>query len=524
MIVTSYWPSQEPYEEIPLYELLRRSAETYPDRTSVIGQDGSTRTYGRIWSDARKVARLLQDDGVKKGDMVGIFSPNHIEYPAVFYGSMLAGATATTLNPLYTPHEIEHQLSDAGAVELFAFSFMRPRRKRLRRTCRKLRNIWTIDQLPSVLEGVSEEYQPVEINPKEDVAALPYSSGTTGLPKGVMLTHYNITSNVKQGLATRDVSDMVDLWTLPLFHSYGMSVLMSSAMARAGTGVIMLRFDIEEMMRLIQTYKITDIYLAPPAILAMVNLPDRSRWDTSSLKFVGSGAAPLPLELAEKAKQMYHVIVSQGYGMTETSPTVNSQPLDKIKIESVGPPFPDTLEKIVKMGTEEEVPLGEIGELMVKGPQVMKGYWNNPKETAACLTPDCWLHTGDIARFDEDGYLFLVERMKEMIKYKGYQVAPAELEALLHEHPGSPRRGGHPEAGRRRRRSPESLRGPARGLRRDGSGFDGLRRGEGGAVQEDPRRRVHGGDPEDAFGQDLATRPDPEGTGKGEQIKQDRFR
>jgi long-chain acyl-CoA synthetase len=167
----------------------------------------------------------------------------------------------------------------------------------------------------------------------------------------------------------------------------------------------------------------------------MVNLPDPSRYDTSSLKFVGSGAAPLPPELAERAKEMYHVIVSQGYGMTETSPTVNTQPFEKIKIESCGPPFPDTIEKIVKLGTEEELPLGEVGELMVKGPQVMKGYWNNPKETAACLTPDGWLHTGDVGRFDEDGYLYLIERMKEMIKYKGYQVAPAELEALLHEHP-----------------------------------------------------------------------------------------
>jgi long-chain acyl-CoA synthetase len=167
----------------------------------------------------------------------------------------------------------------------------------------------------------------------------------------------------------------------------------------------------------------------------MVNLPDPSRYDTSSLRLISSGAAPLPLELGERAKAMFKCIVSQGYGMTETSPTVNTQPFDKIKLESVGPPFPDTLEKIVSLDTGEELPTGEVGELMVKGPQVMKGYWKNPKETADCLTVDGWLHTGDIARFDEDGYLYLVERKKEMIKYKGYQVAPAELEALLHQHP-----------------------------------------------------------------------------------------
>ncbi len=434
-IVKSHWPSLAPYEEIPLPEFLHRSAESHPDKVAVIGQDGSTRTYARIWSDARKVARLLQDDGVKKGDMVGIFAPNHIDYPAVFFGIQLTGAIATTLNPLYTPHEIEHQLSDAGAVDLFAFSLMQPAAEEAKQNLPKLRKIWSIDKLPEVLKGVSENYRPVAINPKEDLAALPYSSGTTGLPKGVMLTHYNISCNVKQGLSTRDVSTMIDLWTLPLFHSYGMSVLMSSCMARTGTSVVMMRFDVEELMRLIQTYKITDIYLAPPAILAMVNLPDPSRWDTSSLKMIGSGAAPLPPEIAEQAKNIYHVIVSQGYGMTETSPTVNTQPLDKIKIESVGPPYPDTIEKIVKIGTEEELPIGEVGELMAKGPQVMKGYWNNEKETKACLTPDGWIHTGDVARFDEDGYLYLIERMKEMIKYKGYQVAPAELEALLHEHP-----------------------------------------------------------------------------------------
>jgi len=436
MIVSSYWPSQAPYEEIPLYELLRRTASTQGGKTAVIGADGSTRTYERIWSDARKVARLLQDNGVEKGDKVGIFSPNHIDYPAVFFGSLLAGATVTTLNPLYTPHEIVHQLSDAEAVILFAFSFMRPAAEEAKKNLPRLRTIYTIDQLPEVLEGVSEDYRPVTINPKEDVAALPYSAGTTGLPKGVMLTHYNITCNVKQGHATREIPpDMIGLWLLPLFHIYGMTVLMSSAIATANTGVVMLRFDVEEMMRLIQTYRITDLYLAPPAILAMVNLPDPSRYDTSSLRLISSGAAPLPLELGERAKKMFKCIVSQGYGMTETSPTVNTQPFEKIKLESVGPPYPDTFEKIVKLGTDEELPLGEVGELMVKGPQVMKGYWNNPKETASCLTPDGWLYTGDVARFDEDGYLYLIDRLKEMIKYKGYQVAPAELEALLHEHP-----------------------------------------------------------------------------------------
>ena len=178
-----------------------------------------------------------------------------------------------------------------------------------------------------------------------------------------------------------------------------------------------------------------DLYLAPPAILAMVNFANAGQFDTSSLETLTSGAAPLPPELGEEATKMFKCAVIQGYGMTETSPTTNTTPFERIKLASVGPPFPDTLEKIVSFDSGEELPLGEVGELMVKGPQVMKGYWNNPKETAACLTADGWLHTGDVGRFDEDGYLYLIERKKEMIKYKGYQVAPAELEALLYEHP-----------------------------------------------------------------------------------------
>ncbi len=436
MTVSSYWPSQAPYEEIPLPELARRAAEQFRDKPALIGADGTTRTYGRVLSDARKIARLLQDNGVEKGNKVGIFSPNHVDYAAVFYGSLLAGATVTTLNPLYTAHEIETQLADAEAVVLFAFSPMAAAAEEARRNLPLLREIFPIDALPDVLGGVSEEYRPVPINPREDVAVLPYSSGTTGLPKGVMLTHFNITSNVKQGLATRSLtSDMVGLWTLPLFHIYGMTVLMSGAVSLGGTGIVMPRFDVEQMLHLIEKHRVTDIYLAPPAILAMTNVPNPSRFDTSSLQLIGSGAAPLPLEVGERARSMYKCIVTQGYGMTETSPTTNANPLERIKLESSGPPVPDTLEKIVSLDTGEELPLGEVGELLVKGPQVMKGYWKNPKETADCLSEDGWLRTGDIARFDEDCYIYLVERKKEMIKYKGYQVAPAELEALLHEHP-----------------------------------------------------------------------------------------
>ncbi len=436
MVVSGYWPSQAPYEEFPLPELLRRSAERFGDKPALIGADGTTRTFREVWSTARKVARFLQDHGIEKGDKVGIFSPNHVDYPAVFYGTLLTGATVTTLNPLYREREVEHQLDDAEAVAAFVFSLMGAPVEAARPKLPRLRHIWPIDGLADVLGGVSEEYEPVPIDAREDVAVLPYSSGTTGLPKGVMLTHHNIASNVKQGLATGQVSpDSVSLVVLPLFHIYGMTVLMSSGLALGATGIVMMRFDLEQMLHLIGQHGMTNLYLVPPAVLAMANVPDPARFDTSSLRLVVSGAAPLPVEVAERLRSVYKCPVAQGYGLTETSPTTNTNPMDRIKLESSGPPVADTLEKIVSLNNGEELPPGEAGEVVVQGPQVMKGYWKQSEETAECLSDDGWLRTGDIGWFDEDGYIYILERKKEMIKYKGYQVAPAELEAVLHEHP-----------------------------------------------------------------------------------------
>jgi acyl-CoA synthetase (AMP-forming)/AMP-acid ligase II len=436
MVVSGYWPSQAPYEEIALPELLRRSAERFGDKPALIGADGTTRTYRELWSYARRVARLLQDEGIGKGDKVGIFSPNHVDYASVFHGILLAGATVTTLNPLYREREIEHHLDDSEAVALFVFSPMAPPVEAARQNLPRVRHAWPIERLPELLDGVSEDYEPVAVSPREDVAVLPYSSGTTGLPKGVMLTHYNIACAVKQCLATEQLtSDAVGLCLLPFFHIYGMTVLMNTGLALGTTGVVMMRFDVEEMLHLVGKYGMTNLYLVPPAMLAMANVPDLSRFDTSSLRVVVSAAAPLPPELGERVKSLYGCLVSQGYGLTETSPTANTNPLDRIKLDSCGPPMADTFEKIVSMETGEELPLGEVGEVALRGPQVMKGYWKRPEETSECLGEDGWLLTGDIGWLDEDSYLHILDRKKEMIKYKGYQVAPAELEALLHEHP-----------------------------------------------------------------------------------------
>ncbi|KKK51628.1 hypothetical protein LCGC14_3113050, partial [marine sediment metagenome] len=255
-------------------------------------------------------------------------------------------------------------------------------------------------------------------------------------PKGVMLSHYNLTSNVRQLLNTGLTNAYsVYLDFLPFFHIYGLTVLMNGGFTNGATQVIMPRFDAQLCLDLIQRYKITNLFVVPPALLALANFPEPEKFDTSSMEFIVSGAAPLPPEVTQRAQNAYGWKILQGYGMTETSPATNVNPLNRVKPTSVGPPICDTVEKVVSLEDDHELGPGETGELLIQGPQIMRGYWNRPEETADTITEDGWLRTGDIAQFDEEGYVFIVDRKKELIKYKGYQVPPAELEALLMEHP-----------------------------------------------------------------------------------------
>ena len=287
-----------------------------------------------------------------------------------------------------------------------------------------------------MVASAPDDPEPVEIDPERDIAALPYSSGTTGLPKGVMLSHYNLTSNIKQMIGTGLVSDeSVLLAFLPFFHIYGMMVMLNATLAIGATCVVMPRFDPELTLRLIEKHKVTDFFVVPPALLALSHHPKLDDYDHSTLRFIISGAAPLPQEIADLAAKRFGCTMMQAYGMTETSPLTNRNPIDAPKPGSVGPPVPDTLEKIVDMESGEELAIGEVGELLISGPQVMMGYWKNPDATNETIRPDGWLRSGDIARIDEDGYVYILDRAKEMIKYKGYQVAPAELEGVVMEHP-----------------------------------------------------------------------------------------
>jgi len=286
------------------------------------------------------------------------------------------------------------------------------------------------------MAGAAGEPAPVAIDPLDDIAVLPYSSGTTGLPKGVMLTHQNLTANIRQTLAIGMISeDAVLLDFLPFYHIYGMMVLLNCGLVAGTTQIILPRFEPEAAMALMQRHSVTHLYCVPPAVLALVNQPRLDDFDLSSLQLLVSGAAPLPAEVGRQAAAKLNCIVMEAYGMTEASPVTHVNPVGAPRAGTVGPAVSDTLAKIVSLETAEELPAGEIGELLVQGPQVMRGYWKNEAATRETLTDDGWLRTGDIASADADGYVRIHDRKKEMIKYKGYQVAPAMLEGVLLEHP-----------------------------------------------------------------------------------------
>jgi long-chain acyl-CoA synthetase len=432
----SPWFTLAPYPEISLTDLLAPAAENYRDRPALITHEGTEYTFGQAWTACRKLGRFLQDNGIQKGDRIAIFSANAAEYFVAFYGALFAGGVVTTLNPLYKDREVLHQLEDCGASAVFAMGQLVPMVQQVREHLPNVRHVFAIEDVWTLAAEAPAEPHPVAINAKEDLAALPYSSGTTGLPKGVMLTHFNLVSNVRQTLSTGLSSGYgVYLDFLPFYHIYGMVVLMACGFAAGIPQVIMPRFDPNLCLDLIQRHRVTNLFAVPPALLALANFPDAGKYNTESLTMIMSGAAPLPPEVARAAARALDTTVLQGYGMTETSPVTNVNPITRIKDATVGPPIADTVEKVVSLDDGKELGPGEIGELLAFGPQVMKGYWDNEEATNETLPGGGWIRTGDIVSLDEEGYVTILDRKKEMIKYKGYQIAPAELEALLLEHP-----------------------------------------------------------------------------------------
>jgi long-chain acyl-CoA synthetase len=434
--------------DMPYDQLLRRAAELQPTRPAIIYHDLSL-TYREVVSMVNSIANGLRNLGLKKGDRICLLTLNRPEYSITFNAAASIGAVVSPMNPAYKDREVGYQLENSEAKAILIQRELLPLLQLVlsQKSLPNLKHILvtgdtTPENMPNAVpfakllrESSPQRPEPVQIDP-DDLLALPYSSGTTGLPKGTMLSHRNLASNHIQFLTVLQlVPTDVALLFLPFYHIYGV-MLTGSFLAGGGTQIMMERFDMLQSLELCEKYNVNYYFAVPPIILALANAPiDLSKMKT--VKYVFSGAAPLPLDPARKLQEKTGIMVVQGYGMTEASPLTHSQPRDPalVRLDSVGMPIHNTAQKIVDIETgERELPQGEDGEIIIRGPQVMQGYWKAPEETARALR-NGWLYTGDIGHVDADGYTYIVDRKKEMIKYKGFGIAPAELESLLMEHP-----------------------------------------------------------------------------------------
>ena len=425
---------------VPISEFVLRLAATHPDRPALIdGSSGRTYTFAQFSDMVHRLAGGLAARGFGPGHTLALMAPNLPEYAVVFHAVAVAGGTVTTINPTYGAEEVAFQLRDAGASELVTIGmFVDVARAAVTDT--PITEIITIDAADGTTALTSlfdDPISQVPIDPMNQVVVLPYSSGTTGLPKGVMLTHHNLVANICQcDHAIRYAPEgEVALAFLPFFHIYGMQVLMNGLLANGVTVVTLPRFDLAQALGLVQQHRITRFFAVPPVVLALAKHPAVADYDLSSLTQVFSGAAPLGGEIALEASARIGCEVVQGYGMTELSPVSHTTPPGMFRAGTSGVTVSNTESRIVDPDTGEDQPVGGRGELWVRGPQVMVGYLNNPEATAATIDADGWLHTGDVAVIDADGHMTIVDRVKELIKFKGFQVPPAELEALLVTHP-----------------------------------------------------------------------------------------
>ncbi|MER7777851.1 4-coumarate--CoA ligase family protein [Streptomyces sp. NPDC096191] len=437
-----------PPVDLPIHEAVLGRAAAFGSAPALIdGTDGTTLTYEQVDRFHRRVAAALAEAGVRKGDVLALHSPNTVAFPLAFYAATRAGASVTTVHPLATADEFAKQLSDARARWIVTVSPLLDTARRAAELAGGVQEILVCDSAPGhrslidMLASTAPEPR-IAIDPAEDVAALPYSSGTTGTPKGVMLTHRQIATNLAQlePLMPAAPGDRV-LAVLPFFHIYGLTALMNAPLRLGATVVVLPRFDLEQFLAAIQNHRITGLYVAPPIVLALAKHPLVAEYDLSSLKYIVSAAAPLDAQLAAACSRRLGLPpVGQAYGMTELSPGTHVVPLDAMADAppgSVGKLIAGTEMRIVSLTDPgKDLPPGESGEILIRGPQIMKGYLGRPDATAAMIDEEGWLHTGDVGHADSDGWLFVVDRVKELIKYKGFQVAPAELEALLLTHPG----------------------------------------------------------------------------------------
>jgi 4-coumarate--CoA ligase len=426
--------------DVPITEYVLRLADRLADQPALIdGPTGRSYTYGQLKGMIHSFAGGLAARGLGVGDTIALMAPNIPEFAVVFHGAAVAGVAVSTINPTYTAEEVRFQLNDSRARYLVTIGLFADTAKEAVEGT-GVEEIFTLGDPPegmtSVLTLLGAPIEQVPVDTAEQIVVLPYSSGTTGLPKGVMLTHRNLVANLEQ---TGDVLQVEEgeivLAVLPFFHIYGMQVLMNKFLSVGATIVTLPRFDLEQALTLIQERSITRFFVVPPIVLALAKHPLVDQYDLSSLRQVFSGAAPLSASLAAEAADRIDCEVVQGFGMTELSPVSHASAPGRAKPGTVGVTVANTETRIVDPETGEDQGVGGVGEIWVRGPQVMKGYLNNPEATANTIVDDGWLRTGDIGTIDEEGFVSIVDRLKELIKFKGFQVAPAELEALLLTHP-----------------------------------------------------------------------------------------
>lgn len=431
--------------EISVYQLLEQSVEKYGEKTAIIFE-GKLITYHQFKDQVDRLAEAWKQMGLQKGDRIGLMLANHPYYIFSYYAAMALGLTVVQINPLYTARELQHivtnsQLScivgDHLAIntimsvhEQYSFSsIIFSNAETAEKGTLRLEELLNY---PSLLE------KPAEIDVHEDVAVIQYTGGTTGVIKGAMLTHYNLVANVVQSYLLygerMEFGKETVLTATPLYHVYAMTSGMNLPVYIGGTILLFRKFEVNHVLAMIQKYKPTFIPGVPKMYLAFVNHPEIGQYDLTCFKFCSCGSAPLPVKVLERFEELTGAVIGEGYGLTEASPSTHrNPPFAKRKAGSVGIPFPGTDCKIVDDNNQEVRPQ-VVGELLIKGPQVMKGYWKNDEATKATLVQG-WLHTGDLATMDEDGYFYIVGRKKEMIIVGGFNIYPQEIEAVLYEHP-----------------------------------------------------------------------------------------
>ncbi|WML40780.1 AMP-binding protein [Neobacillus sp. OS1-2] len=472
----NHYPKEIPttleYSSEPVQEYLADAARKFPEKIAIHFM-GKEMTYKQLYEDVVRFASYLQGHmGIKKDDRIAIMLPNTPQAVISYFGILMAGGIVVQTNPLYTERELEYQMKDSGAKVIITLDILYPRvskvmpktdlqhiivtaikdylpfpknliypyiQKKQYGIVVKVKHGESSHLLTEILKENPKELTKYDFNPDEDIALLQYTGGTTGSPKGVMLTHKNLQSNTLMSeawLYKAKPGEESMLGIVPFFHVYGMTVCMILSIKMACKMILLPKFDALTTLKTIHKQRPTLFPGAPTIYIGLLNHPDLKKYDLSSIEACISGSAPLPLEVQEKFEEVTGGKLVEGYGLSEASPVTHSNFLwdvERVK-GSIGVPYPDTNAKIVSIETGEDMPVGEIGEIVIKGPQIMKGYWNRPEETREVLH-DGWLYTGDLGYMNEEGYFYVVDRKKDMIIAGGYNIYPREIEEVLYEHP-----------------------------------------------------------------------------------------